>query len=151
VQLFGNPKQQCKELLIIQKVNTIKSKTFLKSSEYTTMNSIVKVVQPSGILDGASTNQLRREISDFVENGATIVLVDFQDVTFINSSALGALVSTLKLVRSAGAELFICSLTEQVKLIFNLTKMNRVFKSFASRDEFEQKVRGEVRSQDSAV
>lgn len=115
------------------------------------MNSIVKVVQPSGILDSASTNQLRREISDIVENGANIVLVDFQDVTFINSSALGALVSTLKLVRSADAELFLCSLTEQVKMMFNLTKMNRVFKTFANRDEFEQKVRGQVRSHDSAV
>ena len=115
------------------------------------MNPIVKIVQPSGILDGASTNQLRREISDIVENGAAIVLIDFQDVTFINSSALGALVSMLKLVRSAGAELFLCSLTEQVKLMFNLTKMNRVFQTFASRDEFEQKVRGEVRSQDSVV
>jgi anti-anti-sigma factor len=115
------------------------------------MNSIVKIVQPSGILDGASTNQLRREISDVVENGADIVLIDFQDVTFINSSALGALVSTLKIVRSAGAELFICSLTEQVTMMFNLTKMNRVFKTFASRDEFEQKVREGVRSQESGV
>lgn len=115
------------------------------------MNSIVKILQPSGILDSASTNQLRREISDIVENGATIVLVDFQDITFINSSALGALVSTLKLVRSAGAELFLCSLTDQVQMMFNLTKMNRVFKTFANRDEFEEKVRVEVRSQDSAV
>lgn len=115
------------------------------------MSSIVKVVQPSGILDGASTNQLRREISDVVENGADIVLVDFQDVTFINSSALDALVSTLKSVRSAGSELFVCSLTEQVKMIFNLTKMNRVFKIFASRDEFEQKLREGVRNQESGV
>lgn len=110
------------------------------------MNSTVKIVQPSGILDGVSTNQLRREVSDVVENGASIVLVDFQNVTFINSSALGALVSTLKLVRSAGAELFICSLTEQVKMMFELTKMNRVFKTFASRAEFEQKVGEEARS-----
>ncbi|WP_349262702.1 STAS domain-containing protein [Allocoleopsis sp.] len=115
------------------------------------MSSILKIVQPSGILDGVSSNKLRREVIDIVENGANIVLVDFQDVTFINSAALGALVSMLKLVRSAGAELFLCSLTEQVNIMFNLTKMNRVFKTFASRDEFEQKVRGEVRSQDSAV
>jgi hypothetical protein len=39
----------------------------LKSSGVTTMNSIVKVVQPSGILDSVSINQLRREISDIVE------------------------------------------------------------------------------------
>ncbi len=104
------------------------------------MNSTVKIVQPSGILDGVSVNQLRREISDLVESGANIVLVDFQDVTFMNSSGLGALVSTLKVMRSAGAELFLCSLSDQVKIIFQLTKMDRVFKTFANRDEFEQKV-----------
>jgi anti-anti-sigma factor len=104
------------------------------------MSSLVKIVQPSGILDGVSVNQLRREISDLVESGANIVLVDFQDVTFMNSSGLGALVSTLKVMRSAGAELFLCSLSDQVKIIFQLTKMDRVFKTFANRGEFEQKV-----------
>ncbi len=104
------------------------------------MSAVVKVVQPCGILDGESANQLRREISDVVEKGADIVLVDFQDITFMNSTGLGALVATLRAVRSAGSELFICSLNEQVQMIFKLTKMDRVFKSFANRDEFEQKI-----------
>ena len=105
------------------------------------MSSIVKIVQPSGILDGLNANQLRRDISDLVENGANIVLVDFQDITFMNSAGLGALVSILKKVRSQGAELFICSLNEQVKMIFELTKMELIFKPFANRNEVEQAVR----------
>jgi anti-anti-sigma factor len=104
------------------------------------MSSVVKIIQPSGILDGISANQLRREINDVVETGADIVLVDFQDITFMNSTGLGALVSTLRSVRSAGGELFICSLNEQVQMIFQLTKMDRVFKTFTNRDDFEQKV-----------
>lgn len=104
------------------------------------MSSTVKILQPSGILDGASANQLRRDINDVVENGAEIVLVDFQDITFMNSTGLGALVATLRTVRSAGSELFICSLNEQVQMIFQLTKMDRVFKPLANRDEFDQKV-----------
>ena len=104
------------------------------------MSSSVKIVQPSGILDSISANQLRREISDFVENGADIILVDFQDVTFMNSSGLGALVSAMRMVQSAGGKLFICSVNDQVKMILELTKMNRVFKPFDNRDEFEQKV-----------
>ncbi|MGQ4646122.1 anti-sigma factor antagonist [Lyngbya aestuarii] len=104
------------------------------------MNSSVKVVQPSGILDGTNANQLRREISDVIESGVNIVLVDFQDITFMNSTGLGALVASFKTVRGAGKELFLCSLTEQVKLIFELTKMDRVFSTFADREEFEQKV-----------
>lgn len=104
------------------------------------MSSNVKIIQPSGILDRGTVNKLRREITTVVENGATIVLVDFQDVTFMNSAGLGAFVSILKTVRSAGAELFICSLNEQVKMFFDLTKMDLVFKPFASRNEFEEKV-----------
>ncbi len=105
------------------------------------MSSIVKIVQPSGILDGLNANQLRRDISDLVENGANIVLVDFQDITFMNSAGLGALVSILKKVRSLGAELFICSLNEQVKMIFELTKMDLIFKPFANRNEVDQAVK----------
>ena len=105
------------------------------------MSSIVKIVQPSGILDGLNANQLRRDISDLVENGANIVLVDFQDITFMNSAGLGALVSILKKVRSQSAELFICSLNEQVKMIFEMTKMELIFKPFANRNEVEQAVK----------
>jgi anti-anti-sigma factor len=121
-----------------QDINQIE--THFKSSGIKTMSSIVKIIQPSGILDGVAVNGLRREITDIVEGGTNIVLVDFQDVTFMNSSGLGALVSTLRVVRSAGAELFLCSLSEQVRMIFELTKMDRVFKMFNSRNEFEEKV-----------
>lgn len=104
------------------------------------MSSTVKIVQPSGILDGISANQLRSEVSDLIGNGADIILIDFQDITFMNSTGLGALVSTLKTVSAAGSQLFICSLNEQVQMIFKLTKMDHVFKTFVDRNEFEQNV-----------
>jgi anti-anti-sigma factor len=120
--------------------DSVQSRYQFKSKGVKLMSSVVKIIQPSGILDGISANQLRREINDVVETGADIVLVDFQDITFMNSTGLGALVSTLRSVRSAGGELFICSLNEQVQMIFQLTKMDRVFKTFTNRDDFEQKV-----------
>jgi anti-anti-sigma factor len=103
------------------------------------MNS-VKVVQPSGILDGIKGHQVRREVSGVVATGANIVLIDLQNVNFIDSSGLGALVSAMKTVRSAGGKLFICSVNDQVKLLFELTKMDRVFEIFANQDEFSQKI-----------
>lgn len=104
------------------------------------MSKTVKVIQPMGILDGISANQLRRDIVDIVEKGADIILVDLQDIDLMNSTGLGALVATLKTVNSAGRQLFLCSPSDQVQLIFELTKMNRIFKIFNSRDEFEQNV-----------
>ncbi|PPS41429.1 STAS domain-containing protein [Chroococcidiopsis sp. TS-821] len=101
--------------------------------------STIKVVQPSGILNGMKGNQFRREVSDVVAAGADIVLIDLQEVTFIDSSGLGALVSAMKIVRSAGGKLFICSVNDQVKMLFELTKMDRVFEIFDNQNEFNQK------------
>jgi len=98
-----------------------------------------KVVQPTELLDGISANQLRREITDVMAEGVKTILVDLQDVSFMNSSAIGALVATLKAVRAGGGEMVLCSLHDQVRIIFELTKMDQIFKIYADRQEFEQK------------
>jgi anti-anti-sigma factor len=104
------------------------------------MSTLVKVVQPTGILDGTKAGQFREEISQLVENKAEVVLVliDFKEVTFMDSSGLGALVLALKTVRAAGGKMFICSVNDQIKVLFELTSMDRVFEIFASRDAFDQ-------------
>ena len=104
------------------------------------MNNAFQIVQPSGILDGDKTNDLRREIIGLVDNGHTVILVDLQDVNFMNSSGIGALVATLKAVRTGQAEMYLCSLGEQLQMIFQLTKMDKVFKIFTNRDEFEENI-----------
>ncbi len=100
----------------------------------------VKIFQPTGTLDGTKASQLRREISDAVAEGAKTVLIDLQGLTFMDSSGLGALVSALKTVRLSGGKLCICSVNNQVGMLFELTSMNRVFEIYANQAEFEQAV-----------
>ncbi|MDJ1172973.1 STAS domain-containing protein [Roseofilum capinflatum] len=103
------------------------------------MNQIVvKQIQPSGILDSTKASQFREEVNTLVQSGADLILIDLKEVTFIDSSGLGALVAALKTVRSAGGKLFICSINEQVRMLFELTSMDRVFEVYNSREEFEQ-------------
>ena len=106
------------------------------------MSSAIKVIQPSGILDGNQAGQFRQEIAEAVQGGSEVIIVDFKDVTFMDSSGLGALVLSLKTVRSAGAKLFICSINDQIKMLFELTNMDRVFEIFNNREELEQKILG---------
>jgi len=102
------------------------------------MSNDVNVVQPSGILDSIKGNQLRREINNIVENGAKAVLIDLSDITFMDSSGLSALVSSLKTVRTAGGKLSLCGINDQVRMVFELTRMDRVFEIFPNRDEFNK-------------
>jgi anti-anti-sigma factor len=107
------------------------------AQKHSPMDSSVKVVRPTGILDSSQAGDFRQQIGDLVHDGARAVIVDFQDVTFMDSSGLGALVLALKTVRSAGAEMHVCSMNEQVKMLFELTSMDRVFKIFADADAVE--------------
>lgn len=102
------------------------------------MTTVVKYIQPSGILDGTKATSFRQEISEQVDAGADIVLIDFKEVTFMDSSGLGALVLALKTVRAAGSQLVVCSINEQIRILFELTSMDRVFEIFPNREEFEQ-------------
>lgn len=104
------------------------------------MSPLVKVFEPSGILDGIQAKQLRRQISDVVTTGIDIVLIDLQNVTFMDSSGLGGLISVQRIVQTANGKLFICSVNNQAKMLFELTKMDRVFQIFANREEFNNTV-----------
>lgn len=104
------------------------------------MNSVLEVIEPKGILDGTKATGFRQKIDQSINNGVKIILVDFTDVTFMDSSGLGALVLALKSVRSAGVKFFLCSINEQVKMLFELTSMDRVFEIFSSREEFEKTI-----------
>ncbi|MEM9216325.1 MAG: STAS domain-containing protein [Cyanobacteria bacterium P01_F01_bin.150] len=104
------------------------------------MQNNVHILQPVGVLDGNTTNELRNQIRESIQTGKQMILVDLQEVNFMNSSGIGALVAALKDVKKAGGGLFLCSLSDQVRIIFQLTKMERVFKPLKDRAEFEMKV-----------
>jgi anti-sigma B factor antagonist len=56
-------------------------------------------------------------------------------VKFVDSSGLGALLSCLRQVNAEGGDLKICGLTKQVRVIFELVRMHRIFEMFNTREE----------------
>ncbi|HEY9697773.1 MAG TPA: STAS domain-containing protein [Trichocoleus sp.] len=98
----------------------------------------VKVIQPKGLLDGVNGNQLQQEVATTIQAGASQILINFESVSFMDSSGLGALVIALKRVREAGRRLALCSLNDQVKMLLDLTDMDGVFEIFGSQEEFNR-------------
>ena len=73
--------------------------------------------------------EFRTTIADFVEAGNTKLVLDLSEVKFLDSSGLGAIVSIRKMVGTGGS-LVLCGLTEQVRSVFRLTRMDTVFEIF---------------------
>ena len=101
------------------------------------MDTTVQVLTPSGILDSTKAEEVRAQVESALANGTTTLLMDLKDTTFVDSSGLGILVSMLKKVRANGGEMHVCSINPQVKMLFELTSMDRVFAIFENREAFE--------------
>ncbi|MBT9315455.1 STAS domain-containing protein [Leptothoe spongobia] len=100
----------------------------------------VHVIEPSGILDGTQTNSFRQQVDMALEKGTKILLIDLKDITFVDSSGLGVLVACLKNARAAGCKMYVCSINDQIRMLFELTSMDRVFEIFEDRAAFDATV-----------
>ena len=102
------------------------------------MNSVIQIIEPKGILDGTKTADFHRQIEQSIESGVHTILIDFSDVTFMDSSGLGALVKAFKTLEAADVQLYLCSINEQIRMLFELTSMDKFFTILSDREEFNQ-------------
>ena len=100
----------------------------------------VHVIEPSGTLDGPQTTAFRQQVDAALEKDAKILLIDLKDITFVDSSGLGVLVACLKNARTAGCKMYVCSINDQIRMLFELTSMERVFEVFEDRAAFDAAV-----------
>jgi anti-anti-sigma factor len=70
-----------------------------------------------------------------IELGWRKIVVDLSECEFIDSTFLGALVVSLKRVTGLGGDLKLVGFQSAVNMMFQLTRMYRVFETFPTRDE----------------
>src|SRR5664280_1187901 len=101
--------------------------------EFVKPSDEVAVVEPSGELDFDTGPELDACLTSAMESGASRVVVDLTQVTFIDSSALGMLVGAAR--RSAGqtTELMIVCPPGNVARVIAITGLSRVFPIYATR------------------
>ncbi len=88
----------------------------------------VTVVDLSGrITLGEGCTQLRELIRDLLARGHKSVLLNVADVTYIDSSGIGELVSGFTAVSNLGGQLKLLNLTKKVRDLLQITKLLTVF------------------------
>jgi anti-sigma B factor antagonist len=78
---------------------------------------------------------LAEMVSDSVEEGIKVLVIDLEKVRYISSSGLGLLITLLTKMKNAGGELFLTAPSEHVKKLLIITKLNGIFKVLDSVDE----------------
>ena len=86
-------------------------------------------------LDAHNSEDLKLEMNRLFDSGTKDLLVDLKEVRFIDSSGLGVLVSGFKNAATHQGSIKLCSLQAQVKSMFELTRLHRVFDIYQTVDE----------------
>lgn len=94
------------------------------------------LVKIKGELDAyQSIDFKKRMIEDVIKENGKMIICDMTNLSYIDSAGLGALVSVLKRASENSKDLRFFGLKSNVKKIFELTKLNLVFKIFDTYEE----------------
>ncbi len=95
----------------------------------------VLVVEVDGQLIVGNRQELKQKVLDALEAGSKKFLIDFTKTGYIDSSGLGVLVSLSKKIRDEGGDLRLAGLNDDLKTLFELTKLDTLFAITDSADE----------------
>lgn len=87
-----------------------------------------------GQVDLHTAPELRDELVAVIEDGAVNVVVDLTSATFIDSMTLGVLLGAVKRLRPRGGRLRIVCADPNIRKIFEITLLDRVFSLYGTRE-----------------
>lgn len=100
--------------------------------------SVVRICEFSKIFDESQARLFRKQINDSLKKGTNIFIVNLKNVTFMNSLGLAGLAQVHKRVQAAGGKLFFVSISEPVRMLFELTSVDSVFEIIGDRAQLNE-------------
>ncbi len=99
----------------------------------------VTVVCPHGAVNASNAVDFQQEMARAIaQNKKSNVLVNLEQVESLDSAGLMALVSSLRLAQSLGSQFSLCGVSPSIRIIFEVTQLDRVFEIFENPTAFEK-------------
>jgi anti-sigma B factor antagonist len=95
----------------------------------------VLVVAVVGQLVVGNRQEFKQLVLDEIERGTRRLVIDFGETGYVDSSGLGALVSLNKRLREMGGELRLAALNDDLRTLFELTRLDTLFRLYGDRAE----------------
>ena len=94
----------------------------------------INIARLQGRIDGSVAQQTKQKITDASLPENSNLLLDFNNVNFIDSMGLGLIASLANSVRSNGGEILLFGMSDQVRASLEATRMHLVFDIFDNEE-----------------
>lgn len=95
----------------------------------------ISIVELFGNLNARNANQFKNSITNLADDKSIFLVIDMEGVDFVDSTGLGSLVAALRIVREKNGDIKVCNLKDNVRSVFELIRLNKLFDIFDSRNE----------------
>lgn len=85
-------------------------------------------------LDAIIATKFKEVVKDLAESGKLKILIDIGNTRFMDSAGCGALVASLRVLLKNGGDMKIAGPSGQVRTLFDLTRLYKVFEVFDDKD-----------------
>jgi anti-sigma B factor antagonist len=98
------------------------------------IRDVAVAILPVEELDAGNAGEFKRDIAPVLEANTKLV-VDLSRLRFVDSSGLGAFLSCLRQVNAKGGDLKLCGMSKQVRGVFELVRLHRIFDILGTTEE----------------
>jgi anti-sigma B factor antagonist len=93
------------------------------------------IIDLTGEVDAYTAARFREAMLELIENGAVNLIISMENVEYIDSSGLGALVGGLKRVSERNGRIVIVCNNPQIRKVFEITGLEKVFRLYSTEGE----------------
>ncbi len=93
------------------------------------------LIVPDGEIDLNNSPDFRKILQENIQNSSAGILVDLSQVKYMDSSGLATLVEAFQTTTKTRKKLAIFSLTDTVRNVFSITRLDEIFPICSSREE----------------
>jgi anti-anti-sigma factor len=93
------------------------------------------VVYISGRLDAANSSKLEEKLVELVDNKTTRLILNCEKLEYISSSGLRVFLLVLKKISSGNGKLMICSLSDSIREVFEISGFVDIFSIYKDEQE----------------
>ena len=95
----------------------------------------ISILFLTGEFDIFNSNQISETVEEALERFSGNLLLNMQDVEYMDSSALGALIASFKMAKQKGRRMAFSNVEGKLKEIFGFSNMDQVFTFYGSEAE----------------
>jgi anti-sigma B factor antagonist len=94
----------------------------------------VQILTLTGEIDLNEQSNIALQLDPLIERESPAILIDLAEVSYVDSSGLALFIDALQRVQKYGGKMALSALSENVKMVFEIAKLDQIFQLFSTRE-----------------